>query len=192
MIDIKPDYLWNNKEYLFFGMGKHAIHFLIRKLELTREDEVCILTSTGSNYVTTCVSATIFNYCKISRVITDKTKLLYVIHEFGYPHPDIHELVINSKDRNIPLVEDCAHTVDSYLGNNRVGSFGDFTIYSLSKHLPMENCGLLVGNNLSSYRNEFYNSNKAQELEGIFLDYLPYLPALSEKKKKTPTGCNLH
>lgn len=180
---LSPDFLWGDREHLFFATGKKAIHFLINKLQLTREDEVCILTSTDSNYVSTCVSATFFNYCKVSRVPTEKTKLIYIIHEFGLPYRRVESVVKQAKEQDIPVVEDCAHALDSTLNGKQIGSFGDYAIYSLSKHLPMENAGLLVGSDLNASENGYYDEAAARETEAEFMAFKDYLLPLSARKK---------
>lgn len=184
--NLPSDYLWGKKDFLFFVNAKGGIHYLANLLNLQREDEVFISTSSDKNYVSTCVSATLFNYCKISRVLTEKTKLIYVIHEFGVPNPATENLVLEAKKRNIPLLEDCAHGIESYINGIRIGNFGDYALYSLPKHLPMENGGLLVGNNLkeSTKNSEFYNEKIAQEVQENYYKFLPYLPILSQKRKE--------
>jgi hypothetical protein len=178
---ISSDFLWDNKESLFFANGKGAIHYLINKYGLNREDEVCIITSTNSNYVSTCVTGTIFNYAKISRVITDKTKMLYVIHEFGLPHPEIRNYVQLSRERKIPLVEDCAHSMDSTIDGDRIGTLGDYAIYSLAKIFPVDGGGLLVGKELQN--SEYFNEAVDVCVRQQFKDHFQYLTALSIKRK---------
>ena len=69
-------------DYTVFESGKAAIRALIEDLKLTRNDEVLITTTTDTSFVSTCVSATIFNYCKISRILTENTKAIFIIHNF--------------------------------------------------------------------------------------------------------------
>lgn len=181
--ELPQNYLWGKRDYLFFYNAKAGIHHLIQQLGLQREDEVFISTTSDMNYVSTCVSATIFNYCKIARVLTDKTKLIYVIHEFGIPNMAIKSLVTIAKQKKIPLLEDCAHGIDCYLDNIRIGTFGDYALYSLPKHFPMENGGVLVGEHLNVDKSDFYNDKVAMQIENKFQEFLPYLNSLSLKRK---------
>lgn len=188
--DYSNEEFYNGRYPIHFFNGKSAIHFLIISLRLKRDDEVCIFTSTDSSYVSTCVSATIFNYCKISRVLTDQTKLIYVVHEFGLPHPDIRTLALEAKNRGIPLVEDCAHSMDSIIDEIRIGMFGDFAIYSLSKHLPLENGGLLLSKEPMSLDNKYYSmeiNNRVRDELGL---YIPFLNAMSERKRRNFSKIN--
>lgn len=181
-VQIRPDYLWETRDSLFFVNGKGAIHYLVNKYALTRCDEVCIFTSTDSSYVSTCVSATIFNYAKISRVMTEKTRLVYVIHEFGMPFQGISTLAGFCKEKNIPLVEDCALAMDSEIHGKRIGTFGDYAIYSLSKVFPIDEGGVLVGASLPR-DNDFFSDVIDARVRVKFSGYLPYLKPLSERRK---------
>lgn len=131
-------------EYIFTSSGKEAIRLLLNQFAFTREDEIFITTSTDTSYVSTCVSATIFNFSKISRVISDKTKMIYVIHNFAFPHPDLYKLREIADKRNIILIEDCAFAFDSLMADGTtLGSVGDYAIYSLPKIIPIEQGGIL-------------------------------------------------
>lgn len=179
---------FQDRERIFFRNGKAAITFLISSLGLTRDDEVCILTSTDSNYVSTCVSATIFNYCRLSRIITEQTKLIYVIHEFGLPHPSIFDLAELANNRGIPLVEDCAHTMDSCINNVPVGSIGDYAIYSLTKHFPMKEGGLLTIKSEQKAQLLPVEKERAMSIESELEMHLPYLSFLSRIRRNNFTS----
>jgi len=179
---LSSDFFWQGREHLFFPTGKTAIHHTMNLLKLKREDEVCVFTSTDENYVSTCVTGPIFNYCKVSRVVTPQTKVFYIIHEFGLPHPKTKEIVLEGKNKGIPVIEDCAHTFDSEIDGKLVGSFGDYAIYSIPKHLPTEIGGILTGKRLNA-DTEYYGKTTANEVEQEFLKYIEYLPAFSEQRK---------
>jgi len=166
-------------DYLFTNSGKEAIHIIIKNEQLVREDEVFITTTTDTSFVSTCVSATIFNYCKISRVLTEKTKLIYVIHNFGFSHPDLIKLRKIANDRNIVLVEDCAFAFDSYNKNIRLGSVGDYAIYSLPKIFPLESGGILQ-----------YNKEIRIDYTTLKIDLSKYLSILDDLKTKRQQNYN--
>lgn len=180
---LPEDFLWKGRDHLFFENAKGAIHYLALKLKLNREDDVAIFTSTDNNYVSTCVSATLFNYCGISRVITKRTKLIYVIHEFGIPHPKTADLLSFARMNGIPLAEDCAHAVFSeFKSGERVGTLGDYAIYSLSKHMPVKAGGVLVGNKLKKNLN--YNQDVAGLVEKEFKKYRDIMFTIADIRKR--------
>ncbi|MEK7560348.1 MAG: GNAT family N-acetyltransferase [Patescibacteria group bacterium] len=132
-------------EYTFFPRGMYAIYALMKWLalegRLRLEDEVCIRTTTESPYISSCVTTAIEQICRWSRELTDRTKAIFVIHEFGFVHPDIKELRRIATERGIPLIEDSAYA----WGSGDAGRYGDYTIYSLTKIFPAQFGGFLVG-----------------------------------------------
>lgn len=137
-----------DKNAKHLSCGKEAISDLISKLSLKKENEVFINTTFGTKYVSSCVTSTIFNYCKPSKVLSDSTKLIFIIHEFGFPNENIFELKKLATEKNIPIVEDCAQSGYSFFKNgSRIGTIGDYSIYSLKKILPYNNAGFLLNSN---------------------------------------------
>lgn len=172
-----------HSDYLFFEEGKRAINYIMSELGLTRDDEVAILTTTDSSFVSSCVTWNIFNFSKVSRVITPSTKLIYVIHEFGFPYIKIAKVAEYAKNNNIPLVEDSAHSLDSYINNQKLGSFGDYAVFSLAKTFPIKSGGLLTGKQLNK-KNIFYNSKIHNYKKKEFVQYLPYIKSFTQKRLK--------
>src|SRR5262249_26289220 len=109
---------------------------VLASLDLKRTDEIAILTTTQDVYVSICVSVPAFNYCRIARTVTEATKVVVIIHEFGYAFPDLAARVSEWRARGITIIEDCAHVVGLALDGGFVGSFGDYALFSLSKILP--------------------------------------------------------
>jgi perosamine synthetase len=78
----------------------------------------------------------------ISR-IRAQTRAVYLIHYLGFPGP-VEELAAVCRERNLPLIEDCALALLSRQGQRPLGSFGDAAIFCLYKTLPVPNGGALV------------------------------------------------
>jgi len=125
--------------------GKEAISLLLKRLNLKLTDEVYINSTFNTNYVSSCVTSTIFNFCKPSKSLSDHTKLIFIIHDFGFPNENIFKLQEIAEKRNIPIAEDCAQSAFSFFNNGaRIGTLGDYAIYSLKKILPYNNAGILL------------------------------------------------
>jgi hypothetical protein len=166
--------------YIYTNSGKEAIRKIIEYLQPSKDDEAYITTTTESTFVSTCVSATLFNYMKISRVLTDKTKIVYVIHTFGFPHPSIKKLRDYCDEKNIILIEDCAFAFDSYTDDNsRVGSFGDFAIYSLPKIIPIAHGGILTFND-----KKLHPKNSLTNLEKKLTEWIPKLNSIKTNRQR--------
>ena len=130
------------RELVFTKSGRAAIRLCLLRSGLSGEDEVWIETTTGGPYVSGCVTGAIESVCKWSRKLTSKTKMILVIHEFGFPCSE--EKMTRLTGLGIPLLEDCAYGVGSRLAGGKLGVWGDSAIYSLSKHYPLPHGGFLV------------------------------------------------
>lgn len=129
------------KPFTYFPRGKYAIFALLKYLGLKNDDEVFITTTTGSPYLSIGVSTTIEEVCKWSRKISNNTKAVLLIHEFGFLHPNKDKIRSMCNDNDWTLIEDCAWAWDC----DNMGSDGDYKIYSLPKYFPVQYGGLLVG-----------------------------------------------
>jgi perosamine synthetase len=68
--------------------------------------------------------------------ILPQTRVLLVAHYFGFPQ-DIERLRTLCSTNNLLLFEDCAHVLPSKLSGRPLGSFGDASVFSYRKFLPM-------------------------------------------------------
>jgi dTDP-4-amino-4,6-dideoxygalactose transaminase len=170
------------RSYLITPSGRYGITAIINSLQLKPEDEIYITTSSESAYVTSCVTCTIFNSCKPSRVLTDKTKVIFIIHEFGIPNSKTIELIDYAEDKDIIVIEDCAHTFDSKIEDRRVGTMGDYAIYSLTKIFPLSEGGVITGPDIETIKPQDYNRLKMQLLEEKLNEYLPLLDKFSQRR----------
>jgi len=81
----------------------------------------------------------------VERKITKNTKMIIMVHWGGVPC-EINEFLKISKKYNIPLVEDGAHSLGAIYDDKYVGSFSDFTMFSLQaiKHCTSVDGGILI------------------------------------------------
>jgi len=80
--------------------------------------------------------------------VTAKTSAIIVAHLFGNPC-DMEEIISFAKNKNIKIIEDCAHALGSRIGHKHVGNFGDAGFFSFHTTKPFT-CfggGVLVTNN---------------------------------------------
>lgn len=118
--------------YAILPKARSCIAECLQFYDLGKEDVVTILTSSGNPYISGCVTKTIEQFCKWSREITHRTKLIFVNHEFGYPFKRWNII----KNLNIPIIEDCAYAFGTE--DSEIGKYSDFVIYSLPKFFPMQ------------------------------------------------------
>jgi len=122
--------------------GREAIYMALSYYNLKRDDLVTILTTSNNFYVSNCVTSTIERFCKWNRDLVPKTKLIFVVHEFGYIYPEMEKLV----SLKIPIIEDLAPSFFSNDNNKKAGMYGDFAVYSFPKIFPIQIGGLLLNN----------------------------------------------
>jgi len=137
------DNKFDNKPWVYTISGRQAIVQALQNYNLAPTDVVTILTTSGNKYISSCVTNSIEKFCKWNREISADTKIIFINHEFGYPFQQMEEVLA----LNIPIIEDCCTTFFSQDENNKLGKYGDYTIYSLPKFFPIQVGGILVANN---------------------------------------------
>src|SRR5215471_6124917 len=172
-----------DRDYAITSSGRKAIALILEDCGLKPSDEVLVTTTFNKPNVSSCVTSMIFNYCKPSRVLSDSTGAVLIIHEFGVPHPQIAQLRSLCHERQFPLIEDCAHAVDSRWPDGPiVGSVGDYVIYSLSKLFPITSGGLVFG--LARYPNKDIEETRVVDSFAANLpDFWNRLPTFSARRK---------
>lgn len=69
-----------------------------------------------------------------------------VVHYFGFPQPQIRQLVACCERLGVPVIEDCAHSLFSRYADRPLGEFAPFAVFSLRKTLPLLEGGACQGN----------------------------------------------
>ena len=77
---------------------------------------------------------------------SEAVKALLIIHYFGFPQP-LDRINDFCRDRELMLIEDCAHALFSNIKGKHLGRFGDFGFFSLKKTIPLPDGGMLLLNN---------------------------------------------
>jgi dTDP-4-amino-4,6-dideoxygalactose transaminase len=143
--------------YLFWA--RNAIYHGLRVLNLEPGDNVLV-----PSYHCTSVVEPVLQYgCKvkfynvgldvksdlreIESKIDPKTRVVLVIHYFGFPQP-IASIKRFCRERGLYLIEDCAHVLTGQTAEAvPLGTTGDISIFSWRKFLPVYDGGQLVINN---------------------------------------------
>ena len=133
---------FKDKSFEYTVNGREAIYMALSHYKLNRDDVVTVLTTSNNFYVSSCVTGTIEKFCKWDREISPKTKLIIVVHEFGYISPEMEKIA----SLGIPIIEDLAPSFFSNDRNSKAGLYGDFAIYSFPKMFPVQLGGLLLNN----------------------------------------------
>jgi len=140
--------------------GRSALFLALKILDIKNGDEVII-----PSYVCSSVLKTIENigaipiiidindnYCICKNIIetsiTSKTKAIILVHTFGIS-ANIKPINKFLKEKNVYLIEDCAHAVGGEYHNAKLGSFGDMSFFSFqaTKMLTSGEGGAIILNN---------------------------------------------
>jgi hypothetical protein len=153
--------------WTFFPRARFAIAACLREWKdqgrLSDASEVWIVPTTDTAYVSSCVTQAIESVCAWSMEASEKTGAVFLIHEFGLPNPRAAELRAFCDARGIPLIEDLAYG----WGSDGTGTWGDVKIVSLTKLLPVQYGGALIGMEIPFERmwQVHGSSDKAKEEE---------------------------
>ncbi len=143
--------------------GKAAMHLVLEWLRYSgrltsRTEEILVPQWLGA-----WVYKTMHAHAFPNSVLTPRTKVIWVYHQYGFPQ-DMGAILKTARQRNLIVIEDCAHAIESSYQGSRVGTIGDYGIFSFSKFLPSLMGGAIV--------------TQDQEARGYFLDRLRVLRKL--------------
>lgn len=123
--------------------GSYALLALLKHLGLGYADDVTIVKTFGSNYITKCVTNTIEKVAGAwqLRNLTASTKVVLAIHEFGIPVYQDRDMSIleEARSKHLPIIEDCAWRT------SKVFDFSDYQIYSFQKMFNINYGGAIAG-----------------------------------------------
>ena len=136
-----------------------ALHLALISLEIGKGDEVIVpsmtfvassnaILYTGARPVFADISSLkhpLIDPEDIENKITKRTKAVMVMHYAGYPC-DMEKIQFLAKKNGLYIIEDAAHAVGSYYGDNMCGTIGDVGCFSFfaNKNLPVGEGGMLV------------------------------------------------
>src|SRR5215203_2163016 len=161
-------------EFTYFR-GRVAMAAILRAIGVRKGDEVVIqaftcvavpeaVLSIGAvpRYADVVQGTPNMDPASLAAMITPATRAVVIQHSFGLP-ADVKQLAQVSRNASIPMIEDCAHTVDSRVDGQPVGAVGVEAFYSYEASKP-----LFVGIGGSAVVNDSVLSRKIAE------DYASY------------------
>ncbi len=137
----------------FFGVptvivltsGRWALFALLRALRCVPGDEVLLQAYTcvsvpgpvlwaGAKpvYVDIDPATLTMEPADLRRKITPRSRAIIVQHTFGCPAP-LEEIRAIARERNLVIIEDCAHVIGARYNGERVGTLGDAAIMSFGR-----------------------------------------------------------
>jgi dTDP-4-amino-4,6-dideoxygalactose transaminase len=137
--------LFGNKyKALAVNSGRSALYIILKVLDIGKGDEViqqsftCVavpnsITWNNAKPVYVDVGDDInIDPKDLEKKINKKCKAVIVQHTFGIP-ADIKKIQKICKNRNLILIEDCAHSLGATYRSNPLGSFGNVSFFSFGR-----------------------------------------------------------
>jgi perosamine synthetase len=124
-------------EHLGIGQGDEVII-----PAYTLKDLAVLIQKLGARPVPADISPDTLNVTPqaIRARLNSRTKAVIALHAFGVPCP-IEEVVAVAKEREIPVIEDCAHALGASVGGRQVGTFGEAAFFSFEATKPVNTFG---------------------------------------------------
>lgn len=155
----------NAKYALALNSCTAALHLSLKLLNLKKGDEVITSALTFASTVNSIINSGAtpvladveydtqnIDPIQIEKKINKKTKAILIVH-FAGRVCEMNEIMKISKKHNLPIIEDCAHAIESKYNNKHVGTFGTFGCFSFyaTKNLSIGEGGMLLTNSKKLY-----------------------------------------
>jgi perosamine synthetase len=146
------------KDVTNFYLGRGALGHAIKLLNLAKTDKVLVPSyHCGVDIESILTGGVGIVYYKVKEDLTaDMNDLSHKIdinsravvttHYYGFPQP-IEQIKRFCLEKNLFLIEDCAHALFTSYQGRPLGTFGDVSIFSQRKSLPLPDGGALLINN---------------------------------------------
>src|SRR4030042_579080 len=72
-----------------------------------------------------------YDLTDLKKKISDRTKVIILVHYFGRVARNMEEVIQVAREKKIALVDDCAHSLGAEYQGKKIGTFGDFSVFSL-------------------------------------------------------------
>ncbi len=156
-----------------FNAGRSALLAILEGLQVPKNSEVMLQAFTcaavpnsvvwaGLKPVFVDIDRTLnFDVADAQKKLTDKTWAVIVQHTFGVP-ANMDKVVEFCRDKNLLLIEDCAHAFGAKYKGKLVGTFGDAAMFSFGRDKIISSVfgGMAItnnknlGNKITQYVNE--------------------------------------
>lgn len=156
---------FNQKKCYYFFSGRYAIRAGIKALGIGPED-VILFPSYNCGveldpFLRLNIKPTFYRIGKdllvdledLQGKIDQNTKAIFITHFLGFPQP-MNEIKEICRQKDLLLIEDCAHAFLSKDDKNFLGSYGDIAIFSIRKTLPIPDGGILLINRENIKQNQ--------------------------------------
>lgn len=147
--------------------GRWALYLILKNINLKETDEVILPAITHSSipslirkigaqpiFVDFLADSFELDLNQLIKKINVKTRVIIATHIFGIPS-NIEQIMGIAKEKNIEVIEDCAHGIGVKVGGRQVGGFGRAAFFSFetTKLINTLGGGMVVTNDINLYNN---------------------------------------
>jgi len=93
-----------------------------------------------------------FDLEDLKRKVSVKTKAIILVHYYGNVSHNLSDILRLAENHDIALIEDCAHSLGAEINGKKIGTFGKFSIFSLTKGMINFGGGVLATNDLHTFQ----------------------------------------
>lgn len=155
-----------NSNIQFLGSGRAALRLILEYYQkkgkiLNKNNQILV-----PHWLCSSVLCSMNKFCSPSLTYNKGIKGVFVYHQYGYPQK-MDVICDYCEEKNLFLIEDCAHAFESYYSGKRLGTFGDASIFSFPKFFPSVLGGALITDNDELYhysKTRIQNCNKTISL----------------------------
>ena len=173
------------KDAFFTGSGKASISMILSFLAnqgLAERKSSSIITPKWLGFN---VYNTINEFFHPVHLHDKDSKLYLSYHQYGFPQ-NMEKVVEYCKDKDLILIEDCAHALGGTYKGKDLGSFGDFSIYSFSKFFYCHSLGGVRCNNnifLDKFQ-EYYDKrvDESSSALAVFINFQKFIMSYAQNK----------
>jgi dTDP-4-amino-4,6-dideoxygalactose transaminase len=85
---------------------------------------------------------------EVKKKVTPKTKAVMLVHFAGRGIEEMEAIVVYAKMRNIVVIEDCAHAIETEINGKKAGTFGAVGAFSFyaTKNITTAEGGMVIAN----------------------------------------------
>ena len=94
----------------------------------------------------------VYDMRRLRENLTKKTAAIVLVHYFGRVARNMDDVLDLSFKSGIPIIEDCSHSLGASYNDRRIGTFGRFSIFSLTKNTLNFGGGFLATDDEDLYR----------------------------------------
>lgn len=158
----------NSRDAYFFLYGRNALYAILHALKKERGYKKILFAaySCGDEIQPAVILEYDISFFKLSqkkglqvdteglmKLLKGFKGVLVITHYLGFVQRDINIIADYCRKNDIILIENCAHCLGTRYFDQAIGTFGNYSIFSLRKNIPLPHGGALIINNKSIVSN---------------------------------------